>query len=149
MVNIPQLQFRERMYEFPGRNCDKTYIGKTSDVFGTVLKEHKSEAEKASSKAFTRVTRKASVTGEPNKSAITDHVMNTNHGIGWEEASIKEREQDRFKRQIKESIWIREKGKKTMNRDGGNYHLPNIYDQLYGTSPSTDKYRGTNRKLSQ
>ena len=65
------------------------------------------ETEKASSKAFTWATRKASITGGPNKLAITDHVMNTNHIIGWEEASIKERERDRFKRQIKESIWIR------------------------------------------
>ena len=92
------------------------------------LKEHKSKVEKASAKAFTRS--QASVTGEPNKSAITDHVVNTNHVIGWEEATIKDREQDRVKRQIRESIWIRKQGQHSMNRDGGNYILPNIYDQL-------------------
>ena len=96
------------------------------------LKEHKFEAEKASAKAFTRSQRKASITGEPNKSAITDHVVNTNHVIGWEdsEATIKDRDQDRIKRQIRESIWIRKQGQHSMNRDGGNYILPNIYDQL-------------------
>ena len=136
------------VYEFPCRNCDKTYIGETSRLFGIRLKEHKSEAEKASAKAFTRSQRKASITGEPNKSAITDHVVNTNHVIGWEEATIKDREQDRVKRQIRESIWIRKQGQHSMNRDGGNYILPNIYDQLLmRRSPSTDKSRRTDRKL--
>ena len=116
------------VYEFPCLNCDKTYIGETSQLFGIRLKEHKSEAEKALAKAFTRSQRKASITGEPNKSAITDHVVNTNHVIGWEEATIKDREQDRVKRQIRESIWIRKQGQHSMNRDGGNYILPNIYD---------------------
>ena len=79
---------------------------------------------------------------------ITDHVMNTKHVIGGTEASIKMREQDRFKGQIKESILIRKKGQKTMNRDGGNYHLLNIYDQLLmRTPPSTDESRRTDRKL--
>ena len=44
--------------------------------------------------AFTLATRKESITGEPNKSAITDHVMDTNYVIGWKEASIKEQEQE-------------------------------------------------------
>ena len=128
--------------------CDKTYISETLRLFGIRLKEHKSEAEKASAKAFTRSQRKASITGEPNKSAIIDHVVNTNHVIGWEEATIKDREQDRVKRQIRESIWVRKQGQHSMNRDGGNYILPNIYDQLLmGRSPSTDKSRRTDRKL--
>ena len=99
-------------------------------------------------KAFTRSQRKASITGEPNKSAITDQVVNTNHVKGWEKATIKDREQDRVKRQIKESIWMRKQGQQSMNRDGGNYILPNIYDQLLmRRSPSTDKSRWTDRKL--
>ena len=132
------------MYEFPCRNCDKTYIGETSRIFGTKLKEHKSEAEKASSKAFTGATRKASITGsQTNRQLPTMSWTLTNDVIDWKEASIKE---DRFKRQIKESIWIRKKGQKTMNRDGGNYHLPNIYDQLLmRTSSSTDKSHRTDR----
>ena len=136
------------MYEYTCLNCDKTYIGETSWLFGIRLKEHKSEAEKDSAKVFTRSQRKASITGEPNNSAITDHVVNTNHVIGWEEARIKHREQDRFKRQIKESIWIRKQGQQSMNRDGGNYILPNIYDQLLmKRSPLTDKSRRTDRNL--
>jgi hypothetical protein len=71
-----------------------------------------------------------------NKSAITDHVAASNHVIGWEEATIKEREQNRTRRHIRESIWIRKKGANTLNRDEGNYHLPKIYDQLLKPSPT-------------
>ncbi|XP_072030495.1 uncharacterized protein [Amphiura filiformis] len=56
------LQTAECVYEIPCRNCEKTYIGETSRVLGTRLKEHKTEAEKASTKAYTRAQRKASVT---------------------------------------------------------------------------------------
>jgi len=118
------------VYEIPCLNCEKSYIGETARLFGTRLKEHKKEAEKASSKAYTRAQRQASVTGEMNKSAITDHVAEENHVIGWDEAAIKDREQNRNKRHIKEAIWIRKRGAKTLNRDEGNYFLPHIYDQL-------------------
>ena len=60
--------------------------------------------------------------------------------IGQEDSSMKDREQDRFKRQIKESIWIRKQGQQSMNRDGDTYTLPNIYDRLLiRRSTSTDK----------
>ena len=69
---------------------DETYISETWRLLGTRLKEHKSEAERASAKGFTWATRKVSIKRNPNKSAITSYVMNTNHVIGWEEASIKD-----------------------------------------------------------
>ena len=73
---------------------------------------------------------KHSTTSEQNKSAITDHVATENHVIGWDKAKIMDREQNRNRRLIKESIWIRKRGHKTLNRDEGNYILPHIYDQL-------------------
>ncbi|XP_072021483.1 uncharacterized protein [Amphiura filiformis] len=89
------LQTAECVYEIPCLNCEKSYVGETARVFGTRLKEHKTEADKASKKAFTRSQRKASVTGEVNKSAITDHVAEKNHVIGWEDAKIRDKEQNR------------------------------------------------------
>ena len=53
-----------------------------------------------------------------------------NHVIGWDKAKIKDREQNKRRRLIKESIWIRKQGAKSLNRDEGNYFLPRIYDQL-------------------
>ena len=38
-------QICECVYEIPCHNCNKTYIGETSRLFGTRLKEHKTEAE--------------------------------------------------------------------------------------------------------
>jgi len=126
------------VYEIPCLNCDKSYIGETSRLFGTRLKEHQTEAEKASKKAYTRAQRKTSIAGEVNKSAITDHVSEANHVIGWEDAKICDREKNRNRRHIKEAIWIRKRGAKTLNRDEGNYFLPHIYDQLLKpTAPPT------------
>ena len=125
----------ECVYEIPCLNCDKSYIGETSRLFRYRLEEHKTEAEKASKKAYTR-SQKSSVSGEQNKSAITDHVAEDNHVIGWKQSKIRDRENIRSRRHIKESIWIRSRGAKTLNRDSGNYFLPHIYDQLL-TAPST------------
>ena len=124
------LHTAECVYEIPCLNCDKSYIGETARIFDKRLNEHKGEAEKASAKPFTRAQRMASVTGEQNKSALTDHVAEENHAIGWKSAKIRDREPNKRKRLIKESIWIRKKGGQTLNRDLGNYFLPNIYDQL-------------------
>ena len=57
--------------------------------------------------------------------------------IGWKEAKIMEREQNKKRRLIKEAIWIRKKGPKTLNRDDGNFPLPHIYDQLITAPPTT------------
>ncbi|XP_072050140.1 uncharacterized protein [Amphiura filiformis] len=140
-------QTSDCVYETPCLNCDKSYIGETSRLFGTRLKEHKTEAGKASKKAYTRAQRQASVTGEENKSAITDHVAEHNHVIGWEESQIKDREQNRKRRHIKEAIWIRKRGAKTLNRDEGNYFLPHIYDQVL-TAPSTPAPSGSSRRCA-
>ena len=101
------------------------------------MKEHKSESDIASQKPYTRAQRKTSVESAPKKSALTDHVAEDNHVIGWDEAKIRDIETNRKRRHIKESIWIRKRGQaNTLNRDCGNYFLPHIYDQLL-TAPST------------
>ena len=64
-----------------------------------------------------------------NKSAITDHATTENHIIDWEGAKIIDKEPNKRKRQVIESIWIR-KTKTSMNRDGGNYELPHVYDDV-------------------
>ena len=142
-------QTSDCVYEIPCTSCDKTYIGETGRLFETRLTEHKDEAEKASQKKFTRAQRKVSLTGELNKSAITGHVSEENHVIDWEEASIRSRENNFHKRKIRESIWIRKRGpNKTLNRDQGNYFLPNIYDQLLTAPPTaaSSHIKGMNRK---
>ena len=61
-------------------------------------------------------------TNEHHKSALTDHVCHNNHIMNWEASEIVEQESDKFKRWIKESIYIRS-NTPTMNRDEGAYKL--------------------------
>ena len=105
------------------------YIGETGRKFNTRLEEHKSEANKVSGSVTTRAGRKESLT-TTHKSAITDHVVDKNHVIGWGEAKIIGTEQDRYKRWIKEAIAIRKKGGTTMNRDEGQYFLSHVFDEI-------------------
>ena len=70
-----------------------------------------------------------------HKSAISDHVVDNNHLMNWEEASIIGEESDRYMRWIKEAIAIRKEGT-TMNRDEGQYYLSHVFDDLLKKSTS-------------
>ncbi|XP_072037593.1 uncharacterized protein [Amphiura filiformis] len=77
----------QAVYKIPCLNCDLSYIGETGRKFGTRLDEHRKEVEKVNSTVTTRAGRKESLT-TVNKSAITDHVVDKNHVIGWGDAEI-------------------------------------------------------------
>ena len=47
---------------------------------------------------------------ERHKSAVTDHSVQENHVIDWQQVKIVDREQDRKTRWIKEAIAIRKEG---------------------------------------
>ena len=131
-------QTAEVVYEIPCKGCSKTYIGESGRLLGTRLDEHKAEADKMSKKTHTRAFRTASLDAE-YKSATTDHVVDTNHVIGWDETKIITNEAHIQTRKLKEAIWIRrrEKDNATLNLDEGGYHLNHIYDSLISTPPST------------
>ena len=88
--------------------------------------------------------RKQSVDEQQNKSAITDHVVKESHVIGWDEASILDREGNRSARWIRESIEIRKQDIQghAMNRDAGTYTLSHLYDALFSATATS---RGENR----
>ena len=118
------------IYSIPCKNCKSTYVGETGRKFGKRIEEHRVEAEKAGASVRTRAIRKAS-DSKVNKSAITDHVMEKDHIIDWEEARVVGKEADRYKRWIKEAIQIR-KQDNIMNRDEGQYNLSHAFDDLLG-----------------
>ena len=76
------LHTTDAIYEIPCMNCNMSYVGETGRKFNTRLEEHKSEVEKVSGTVTTRAGRKESLT-TIHKSAITDHVVDKNHVIGW------------------------------------------------------------------
>jgi len=96
----------ECVYKVPCANCDKTYIGETGRKFGVRLQEHRTEVESKTGRTFTRSLRASSLT-EHNKSALTDHATQENHVINWYQATVIDREPERFTRWIKEAIHIR------------------------------------------
>ena len=119
------------IYEIQCKNCNYTYVGETGRKFSLRLKEHKKEAERLASKSknFTRQARKQSL-GEQSKSAIADQALQYNHVIDWDGAKVLQMECDSGAQYIRESLWIRKRGTKVMNRDEGAYFLSHVYDPL-------------------
>ena len=101
------------VYKINCKNCTKSYIGETGRKLETRVLEHQKEADQASNIISTRSQRKTSLT-QLNKSAITDHVCQQNHIIDWEEVNVIDREDNRQKRQIRESIQIKMNGVNNM-----------------------------------
>lgn len=123
------LQTSNCIYEIPCKNCEKSYVGETSRLFGIRLAEHKAETKKVDTKKFTRSGRRASEQ-EQTKSAISDHAARSNHVIDWDEARILGKEHNRRSREVREAMEIRKRGDKTFNREEGTFLLSHVYDPL-------------------
>ena len=100
----------------------------TGRRLGVRIKEHQDDVKTKNNKKYTRNQRKLS-TDEYNKSALTDHTTQENHVIDWDSTKIVGREDQHLRRQIRESIRIRQE-KKPLNRDRGNYPLPSLWGPL-------------------
>jgi len=106
----------ECVYKVPCANCDKTYIGETGRKFGVRLQEHRTEVESKTRCTFTRSHRASSLT-EHNKSALTNHATQENHVINWSQATVIDREPQRFTRWIKEAVHIRIEGQQSTGHE--------------------------------
>jgi len=54
----------------------------------------------------------------------------------WSQATVIDREPERFTRWIKEAIHIRNEGQQATNRDEGSYQLSHAYDHFFDTRSS-------------
>ena len=125
------------LYNIPCKQCPRAYIGETGRRLGVRLKEHREDVVKNTESApYTRSQRKASENTD-NKSALTDHATRANHIIDWDNTTIVGREDNRLRRQIRETIRIRREIR-PLNRDKGNYPLPPLWGPLL-----TDAHRST------
>ena len=117
------------VYQIPCSDCSKVYTGETARRYGTREKEHVRDGKEVEGVKYTRSRRKESVT-ELHKSAITDHVGQTNHVINWDGVRLPMKESNFDIRGIKEAIAIRKAGAASMNRDAGRHLLSEGYTQL-------------------
>ena len=118
------------VYNIACKQCPGRYVGETGRKLGVRVKEHRDEVEKADKMThYTRSTRKASEDA-PRKSAITLHSTANNYVIDWDSTKIVGREDVWIRRQILETVRIRQEGKSALNRDGGNYPLPPLWGPM-------------------
>ena len=127
------------VYGIPCQDCSAVYVGETGRPLNTRIKEHRKEVEDVNNHIRTRQESRE-LAGTFFKSAVTDHTVHEKHTIDWEGVHIKDRENNRFNRIVKESIHIC-KEKVTINRDTGGYKLPPVYKQLLKatTAPSSGR----------
>ncbi len=102
------------VYQVAWKDCTSTYVGESARPLKTRLNEH---------------SRPSSPVGE--------HSANFRHDINWEGVRVLDREDNWFRRGVKESIHIRRTGS-ALNKDEGRHHLPRSYDRLLSrdSSPS-------------
>ena len=70
---------------------------------------------------------------------VTDHVSQSNHTIDWEKVKLPMKEAQWRIRGIKEAVAIRKAGPRTLNRDEGRHHLPDVYSSLLVAAPPSGK----------
>ena len=130
------------LYNIPCKQCPRSYIGETGRRLGIRMKEHRDDVENFTESApYTRSQRKASESTD-NKSALTDHATRVNHLIDWDNTTIVGRENDWQRRQIRETIRIRQEIR-PINRDKGNYPLPPLWGPLLTDAKSTGTTHGS------
>jgi len=71
---------------------------------------------------------------------LVDHASRDNHMINWSQATILDKESDRW---IKEACTFQKEGRSSMNQNEGSYTLSHTYDRFLATS---HHYRGKNWK---
>jgi len=128
--------------KFPVPIVTRPTSGKTGGKFRVKLQEHMTEVEYNTRRTFPRSPCASSLI-ERNKSTLTDHTTQENHVINWSQATVIDREPERFTRWIKEAIHIRKEGQHAVNRDEGNYQLSHAFDRFLDTASS---HRVKNRK---
>ena len=88
-------------------DINHTYVGETKRPLSVRFKEH-CKLDKTT--------------------AVGEHCLETGHSVSLTNTKVLAREEDWFKRKIKEAINIRQQ-QPSINRDQG-YHLPAIYSQI-------------------
>ena len=124
------------VYHIACQSCSQVYIGETGRKLRTREKDHRTETEKVTAKRKTRSTSKAEDTST-FQSAISEHCREHNHLMNWDSIKVIDREDNKFRRWVKESMHVRKlKVGIPMNRDKGGYELSHVWDPLLRPTPT-------------
>ena len=110
---VPHLDKRGVIYKVQCEDCTCTYVGETARSLGVRLSEH----------------RRALRLNQPDKSAIAEHALKTDHNINWDGVQVVSQEQNWGQRRWKEAIAIHQH-QADLNRNDG-FCLPSQYYSLF------------------
>ena len=105
---VPKDKVCGAVYYVPCNDCDASYIGETERQVKKRLQEHQRPSNKSS--------------------PVVQHHKSTGHKVNVKNIRILEKEDNWFRRGIKEAIYIRANNS-SLNRDQGRHHLPAVYNR--------------------
>lgn len=97
------------VYQVNCRDCEKQYIGQTTNSLATRLKQHRAACQHL----------------QVEKSALAEHAVTNDHAIDWANAKVIHRETRWRQRLFAEAIHTKQKGSIAMNR--AEMNLPPVY----------------------
>ena len=98
--------------------CKESYIGETERSLKTRFLEHR---------------RPSSTSSEVSQHI---HIESPGHSVNLDKVDILDKDTRWFERGVKEAIYIRAY-QPSLNKDGGRYRLPRVYDPLLTSLPPT------------
>ena len=110
------------VYKIKCEECDAVYVG---------------EMERSLNARFSEHRRPSSTTSEVSKHIHMDHRQ---HSVELENTEVLTTEPRWFERGVKEAIYIRALNP-SLNRDGGRYNLPPVWDNIIKKRVKTDRPR--------
>ena len=87
-------------------DCSASYVGENARPLRARIREHKRPS-----------------------SPVGEHAINKGHTIDWDNVSVLDRENDWFRRGVREAIHIK-RTNYTLNKDQGRHNLPSCYDKV-------------------
>jgi len=111
--NLKAFCQQDVVYKISCNDCEATYIGQTKRKLGTRIQEHIKDINKKSG----------------TLSVISNHRVENNHVINWDEVEIVDKERSYTKRIISEMIYIK-KQTKGLNKQSDTDLLPDVYVPL-------------------
>ncbi len=105
---VPKDKVCGAIYYVPCNDCPASYIGETERPFKKRLQEHQRPSNKSS--------------------PVVQHNKSTGHKVNDKNVRILEKEDNWFRRGVKEAIYIKANNS-TLNRDQGRHHLPAVYER--------------------